>query len=115
MRGLFCCFELRSDDEDDTVLVSELASPSLNFRKTTKGGPLVPNIGFSTSFSYSIHGGFSVESGFEPGSLRLRSRDLITRTPRFPSKSEMLKNNNIKKLSHNGYHEEAIPKQSLKK
>ncbi|GBN08304.1 hypothetical protein AVEN_90466-1 [Araneus ventricosus] len=28
-----------------------------------------------------IHGGSSVESGFEPGTLRLQSRDLTTRPP----------------------------------
>ncbi|GBN16910.1 hypothetical protein AVEN_251946-1 [Araneus ventricosus] len=28
-----------------------------------------------------MHGGYSVESGFEPGTLRLQSRDLTTRPP----------------------------------
>ncbi|GBN30195.1 hypothetical protein AVEN_226539-1 [Araneus ventricosus] len=31
-----------------------------------------------------IHGGSSVESGFEPGAFRPQSRDLTTRPPRSP-------------------------------
>ncbi|GBM03139.1 hypothetical protein AVEN_200828-2-1, partial [Araneus ventricosus] len=31
-----------------------------------------------------IHGGSSIESGFEPGTIRPRSRNLITRQPRSP-------------------------------
>ncbi|GBN30194.1 hypothetical protein AVEN_124322-1 [Araneus ventricosus] len=58
-----------------------LAPPSPNFRATPTGGRLAtaPCMGRATG---PIHGGSSVESGFEPATLRSRGRDLTTRPPR---------------------------------
>ncbi|GBO22961.1 hypothetical protein AVEN_15477-1 [Araneus ventricosus] len=50
----------------------DLAPPSPNFRTTPEGGRLTP---YEPATSL-MHDGSSVESGFEPGILRDRSRDL---------------------------------------
>ncbi|GBN64765.1 hypothetical protein AVEN_229130-1 [Araneus ventricosus] len=52
----------------------ELEPPSPNFCTTPAGVRLVPYAWFNVQRAH-IHGGFSVESGFEPGTLRPRSRD----------------------------------------
>ncbi|GBM84582.1 hypothetical protein AVEN_187992-1 [Araneus ventricosus] len=67
-------FEPRSDDEDNTCA----DTPSPNFCTTPTGGCLTP---YATD---PTHDGSSVESGFEPGALRSRSRDLTTRPPQPP-------------------------------
>ncbi|GBO44083.1 hypothetical protein AVEN_113708-1 [Araneus ventricosus] len=54
-----------------------------------------------------IHDGSSVESGFEPGTLRLRGRDLTTRTPRHRSISMENDKNNIR--VHFCFRKEAEP------
>ncbi|GBN66531.1 hypothetical protein AVEN_80740-1 [Araneus ventricosus] len=72
-RGLFCYgprnFELQSDDEDDT--------PSPNFHATPTGD--VWPLHMIQSATDPIHGGSSVESGFESGTLRPQCRDLTYR------------------------------------
>ncbi|GBN18477.1 hypothetical protein AVEN_147814-1 [Araneus ventricosus] len=64
------------------------------------------------------HGGSSVESGFESGTLRSQSRVLATRLPRpyrnIEVKEKIVKacgaeNNTIKKLSLNEYHKRENP------
>ncbi|GBM70196.1 hypothetical protein AVEN_20500-1 [Araneus ventricosus] len=79
-RGLFWDeprnFVPRSDDEDDT----RAGSPFPNFHAIPKGGRLATM--YDLMCNRPIHGGSSVESGFEPGTLRPQSRDLTTRTQR---------------------------------
>ncbi|GBL96977.1 hypothetical protein AVEN_182551-1 [Araneus ventricosus] len=60
----------------------ELAPSSPNFRITPVGKPLTHEIRFNSHQAH-IHGGSSVESGFEPVTLRPQSRDLTAR-PRWP-------------------------------
>ncbi|GBO37621.1 hypothetical protein AVEN_107512-1 [Araneus ventricosus] len=67
-------FEPQSDDEDDT----RAGFPSPNFRTTPTGGRLTLCVGFNVQQAH-ISGGSSVESGFEPGTLRPRGRDLTNR------------------------------------
>ncbi|GBM71975.1 hypothetical protein AVEN_155340-1 [Araneus ventricosus] len=52
----------------------ELAPPSPNIRTTTEAGRLT-HARFNAHQTHN-HGGSSVESGFEPGALRLQTRDL---------------------------------------
>ncbi|GBN70401.1 hypothetical protein AVEN_216371-1 [Araneus ventricosus] len=51
----------------------ELASPSPNFHATPMGGHLATT--YDLTCNRPIHGGSSVESGFEPGALRRQSSD----------------------------------------
>ncbi|GBM07264.1 hypothetical protein AVEN_187831-1 [Araneus ventricosus] len=67
-----------------TRTTPELATPSLNFHATPAGGRLATT--YEIMCNRPQHGGSSVESGFEPGTLRPQSRDLTTRPPRPPSK-----------------------------
>ncbi|GBM59034.1 hypothetical protein AVEN_104706-1, partial [Araneus ventricosus] len=60
-----------------TRTTPELAPLSRSFHSTPPFGPLC--MGYQAAGP--IHGGSSVESGFEPGTLRLQSRDLTTRPP----------------------------------
>ncbi|GBN82300.1 hypothetical protein AVEN_78246-1 [Araneus ventricosus] len=64
--------EPRSVDEDDIWV----ATPSPNFRTTPEGGCLT-HVRFNMLESHK-RGRFSLESGFEPRILRLRSRDIST-------------------------------------
>ncbi|GBM29554.1 hypothetical protein AVEN_206396-1 [Araneus ventricosus] len=81
-RGLFRDgprnFEPRSDDEDDT----RAGTPSPNFSATPEGGRLATTYDLAGN---RPHGGTSMESGFEPATLRFRCRDLTTR-PQRPSR-----------------------------
>ncbi|GBO29352.1 hypothetical protein AVEN_149995-1, partial [Araneus ventricosus] len=74
-RGLFWDgprhFGPRSDGEDDT----RADTPSPNFRTTSEGGYLATT--YDLTATGPIHGGSSVESGFEPGSLRLELLPLV--------------------------------------
>ncbi|GBM34437.1 hypothetical protein AVEN_226851-1 [Araneus ventricosus] len=54
--------------------------PSPSFHVTPTGGRLATTYDFARNGP--IHGGSSVESGFEHGILRPQSRDLTTRSPR---------------------------------
>ncbi|GBN57661.1 hypothetical protein AVEN_23965-1 [Araneus ventricosus] len=78
-----------------TRTTPELAPPSPNFRATPTGGRLATTYDLVCNRPYAtgnrpyppcmpvgIHGGSSVESGFEPATLRSRGRDLTTRPPR---------------------------------
>ncbi|GBL93817.1 hypothetical protein AVEN_153592-1 [Araneus ventricosus] len=69
-------FEPRSDDETDIIV----GTPSPNFPTTPAGKRLTDDVRFNVHQDH-IHGGSSVESGFEPGILGPRSRDLTTRPP----------------------------------
>ncbi|GBM50046.1 hypothetical protein AVEN_172927-1 [Araneus ventricosus] len=62
-----------------TKTTAELAPPSPNFHATPTGGRLATT--YDLECSRPIHGGSSVESGFEPGTLRPQSRDLTSRPP----------------------------------
>ncbi|GBM56802.1 hypothetical protein AVEN_136565-1 [Araneus ventricosus] len=70
-----------STDLSKIVLVFQMAPPSPNFHTT-------PSVGRSTHYVRFIahhahkHGRSLVELGIKPGTIRLRSRDLITRPPR---------------------------------
>ncbi|GBN00801.1 hypothetical protein AVEN_131513-1 [Araneus ventricosus] len=64
-----------------TRTTPEMASPSPNICITPAGGRLHPYVIFNVQQA-PTHGGSSVESGSEHGTLRPRSRDLITRLPR---------------------------------
>ncbi|GBN08195.1 hypothetical protein AVEN_57211-1 [Araneus ventricosus] len=59
-----------------TRTTSELAPPSLNFRTTSAEGRLA-HVRFNVHQAHK-HYGSSVESGFEPGALRLHGRDHAT-------------------------------------
>ncbi|GBM37481.1 hypothetical protein AVEN_263153-1 [Araneus ventricosus] len=50
------------------------------FFYATPVGELLTNVSFNGNQAYK-NGGSSLESGFEPGALQLRSRDLTTRPP----------------------------------
>ncbi|GBL76992.1 hypothetical protein AVEN_12653-1 [Araneus ventricosus] len=60
--------------------IPELALPFLNFLTIPAGGRLT-RVRFRVNQTH-IHGGSSVESGFEPGALRLRSQDVTIKQPR---------------------------------
>ncbi|GBO30006.1 hypothetical protein AVEN_161647-1 [Araneus ventricosus] len=64
-----------------TRTTPELAPPLSKLRTTPTGGRLATTYDLTAR----IHGGSSVESGFEPGTLRPLSRDFTTRPPRHPS------------------------------
>ncbi|GBM31699.1 hypothetical protein AVEN_45625-1 [Araneus ventricosus] len=53
----------------------DLAPPSPSFHTTSAGGRLIHEVGLSVQQDH-MHGGSSGESGFEPGTLQPRSRDL---------------------------------------
>ncbi|GBM01970.1 hypothetical protein AVEN_269572-1 [Araneus ventricosus] len=55
-------------------------TPSPNFRTTPTGEHLAPD-GFNVHW-IPLHGGSSMESGFESGTLRPQIRSLTTRPPR---------------------------------
>ncbi|GBN91324.1 hypothetical protein AVEN_133421-1 [Araneus ventricosus] len=78
-RGLFWDgprnFERRSDEEDDTWVSTPLQT-SAPYRRE---GIWPRRIGGRQP---RLHGGSSVESGFEPGIVRLQGRGLTTRPPR---------------------------------
>ncbi|GBN56744.1 hypothetical protein AVEN_273580-1 [Araneus ventricosus] len=61
-----------------TRTTHELAPPPPKFRTTPTKGCLTHDVRFNAHQAHK-HGGSSVESGFEPGALRLRSRDLTIR------------------------------------
>ncbi|GBN07641.1 hypothetical protein AVEN_228397-1 [Araneus ventricosus] len=65
-----------------TRTTPELATPSPNCHATLTGGRLATT--YDLACNSPIHGGSSVESGFESGTLWLQSRDLTTRPPRPP-------------------------------
>ncbi|GBN30450.1 hypothetical protein AVEN_255441-1 [Araneus ventricosus] len=65
-----------------TRTTPELAHPSPNFHSTLTGGRLATT--YDLTRNIPIYGGSSVESGFEPGTVRPQSRDLTTRPPRPP-------------------------------
>ncbi|GBN95848.1 hypothetical protein AVEN_217345-1 [Araneus ventricosus] len=67
-----------------TRTTHELAPSSPSFRTTLAGGRLT-RIQFGVQQA-DIHCCYSVEAGCEPGALRLRSRDLTTRSPCRPNK-----------------------------
>ncbi|GBN23472.1 hypothetical protein AVEN_102900-1 [Araneus ventricosus] len=54
----------------------KLAPPSPNFRTTSAGGRLTHDIRVSMHQAH-MRGGSSLESGLEPGTLRLQSRDIL--------------------------------------
>ncbi|GBM42041.1 hypothetical protein AVEN_30398-1 [Araneus ventricosus] len=57
-----------------TRVTPELAAPSPNFHNTAAGGRFANTWDLTCNAAGSIHDGSSVESGFEPGGLRLRGR-----------------------------------------
>ncbi|GBM78902.1 hypothetical protein AVEN_12524-1 [Araneus ventricosus] len=64
-----------------TAMALELHSPSPNFRTIPETGRFTHEVRFNMHHIH-MHGGFSVESGFEPGALCLpppRSCDFTTR------------------------------------
>ncbi|GBN79610.1 hypothetical protein AVEN_86687-1 [Araneus ventricosus] len=64
-----------------TRTTHELVPSSPSFRTTLAGGRIQLVVQQAET-----HSGYSVEAGFEPGALRLRSRDLTTRSPWRPNK-----------------------------
>ncbi|GBM83422.1 hypothetical protein AVEN_14071-1 [Araneus ventricosus] len=64
-----------------TRTTPELEPPSPNFRSTPTGGRLASRYDLAR---IAIRGGSSVESGFEPATLRSGDRDLATRPTRPP-------------------------------
>ncbi|GBO05487.1 hypothetical protein AVEN_57977-1 [Araneus ventricosus] len=63
-----------------TRTTPELEAPSPSFHAAPTGGCLATT--YDLACNRPIHCGSSVESGFEPGTLRPQSRDLTTRPPR---------------------------------
>ncbi|GBN39986.1 hypothetical protein AVEN_73269-1, partial [Araneus ventricosus] len=63
-----------------TRTTPEMLPPSPNFHATPAGGRLTTT--YDLTCNRPTHGGSSVESGFEPGTLRPQSWDLTTRPPR---------------------------------
>ncbi|GBN68444.1 hypothetical protein AVEN_156165-1 [Araneus ventricosus] len=82
-RGIFIDryrnFESRLDDEDETGT----SAPLSKFPLHTTGWSSGP-YGFNMKEA-RLHGDSSMESVFEPGGLRPRSRDFTTRAPRLES------------------------------
>ncbi|GBO33244.1 hypothetical protein AVEN_258333-1 [Araneus ventricosus] len=63
-----------------TRATAELAHRSPSFHATPMGGRLATT--YDLPRNRPIHGGSSVESGFEPGTFRPQSPDLATMPPR---------------------------------
>ncbi|GBM10284.1 hypothetical protein AVEN_202922-1 [Araneus ventricosus] len=82
-RGLIWDRPRNLDFWSDDGAAPELALLSPSFRGALAGGDLAHGVG-SMVHRARARAGFSEESGFEPGALRLRGRDLATRPLRPP-------------------------------